>query len=364
MIKAVIYIFLLTINLYSFNIVEKYPSYSYVFNEFSVDEDYIHNYDFLTFIQKNSNRYKNFYKNSIKRGGSLIPTFKSMLLEDDLSDLLVYLAMVESGFELNALSSKSATGIWQFMSYTAKHYNLKVNSKFDERLDPILATNAAMRYLHKLYNDFGKWYLAVMAYNCGEGRMKKAIRKANSDELSIVIKYLPKETQLYMYKVLLVAMIGENISLGFSDDLNEVSDIYGDEVIQVEVEAGENIKYIAKMIGMKSNNLSKLNHHFKNGIIPVSLPKYIINIPSDKVVDFYTQYELKKELNRASKCCFISHFVEREDTLNIISKKYKIRVSDLIKFNNIKNGKVIIDKILIIPVSKKMFDKFLNKVNK
>jgi len=363
MVKFVISILIFTINLYSFNAIEKYPSYSYVFDEFSIDEDYIYNDEFLKFIQKNDNKYHNFYKNSIKRGGSLIPIFKSMLLEDDLSDLLVYLAMVESGFKLNAVSSKSAKGIWQFMIYTAKHYNLKINSEFDERLDPILSTNSAMLYLHKLYNDFGKWYLAVMAYNCGEGRMQNAIKRAHSNELEIVIKYLPKETRLYIYKILLVSMIGENISLGFSNDLDEVSDIYGNEVIQVEVEAGENIKYIAKMIGMKVKDLLKLNHHFKNGIIPVSLPKYMINIPSDKVVNFYIQYELKKELNRASKCCFISHFVEKGDTLNIIAKKYKISVSDLIKFNSIKNGKVVLNQILIIPVSKNVFNKFLNEVN-
>jgi len=358
MVRIIFYIYLLTINLYSFNLINKYPSYSYVFNEFDIEEDYIYNDNFNAFVQKNSNRYKIFYKNSINRGGTLIPTFKTMLLEDDLSDLLVYLAMVESGFKLNAVSNKSATGIWQFMSYTAKHYNLKVNSISDERLDPILATNAAISYLHKLYNDFGKWYLAVMAYNCGEGRMQKAIKKANSDELNIVLKYLPKETQLYMYKILLVSMIGENISLGFSNNLDEVSDIYGDDIIQVEVEAGENIKYIAKMIDMKSKDLLKLNHHFKNGVVPVSLPKYIINIPSDKVIDFYTKYELKKELDRASKCCFISHFVERGDTLSSISKKYNIRVSDLIKSNNIKDGKIIINQILIIPVTEQIFNKF------
>jgi len=361
MLKRVIYIWLLTINLYAINIVDKYPSYSYVFSEFNLNEDYIYNSEFVDFVDKNYRRYKTFYDKSIKRGGYLVPTFKSMLLEDDLSDLLVYLAMVESGFKLDAKSSKSATGIWQFMSYTAKEYNLNVNSNFDERLDPILATNAAMSYLHKLNRDFGKWYLAVMAYNCGEGRMQRAIKKANSDELDIVIKYLPKETQLYIQKILLVSMIGENISLGFSDSLDEVSNIYGEGVVQVEVEAGERLSVVAEMIKMKPKDLLKLNHHLKSGAVPLSLPKYSINIPDDKVVDFYTLYSLKKELDRASKCCFISHTVEKKETLNSISKKYNIEVSELIKSNSnsIKDGKIEYGQPLIVAVTEETFNKFL-----
>jgi len=286
-----------------------------------------------------------------------------MLLEDNLSDLFVYLAMVESGFKVNAVSPKKATGIWQFMSATAKAYNLTVNSSFDERLDPILATNSAMLYLHKLYGDFGKWYLAIMAYNAGEGRVQKAIKKAKSDRLSVVIEYLPKETQLYIKKILLVAMIGENISLGLEEDsLEEFADIYGDDMAQVEVDAGESLSYVAKMINMKPKELLNLNHHFKNGKIPVSLSKYNINIPKDRVVDFYTKYSLKKELDRASKCCFISHTVDKKDSLNSISKKYNIRVSELIKSNSIKGGKLKTNQLLVIPVTQKTFNDFSSKI--
>jgi len=356
-----IYIFLLisSINLYGFNLTEKYPSYSYVFSEFDIDEDYIYNSEFVSFVNKNSARYKNFYRHSLKRGGYLIPTFKSMLLEDNLSDLLVYLAMVESGFKSDAVSSKNATGIWQFMRTTAKAYNLSVTSSFDERLDPILSTNSAMLYLHKLYKDFGQWYLAVMAYNCGEGRMQKAIKKAGSNRLDVVIDYLPNETQLYIKKIILLAMIGENITLGFGDvTRDDLYNLYGDDTVQVEIEAGESLSYVAKIINMKPKDLLKLNHHFKNGLVPISLPKYNMNIPEDKVIDFYTQYELKKELDRASKCCFISHNVEKKDSFKSISKKYGIKISELIKSNNIKNGKLKIDQLLIVPVTQKIFNKF------
>lgn len=355
---AVILSFIISISIYAKDIDQIYPSYSYVFSEFDIDDEYIYDKGFIKFVKKNQKQLKRFYKKSIKRGGYLIPTFKNMLLEDNLSDLLVYLAMVESGFKLDAVSPKSATGIWQFMSATAKAYNLSVDSYFDERLDPILATNSAMAYLHKLYGDFGKWYLAVMAYNAGEGRVQKAIKKAKTKELNEVIKYLPKETQLYIKKILLVAMIGENISLGLEDDEDNLLYIYGDNTVQVEVEAGEKLSYVAKMIKMKPKKLLKLNPHFKSGTVPVYLPKYNMNIPKDKLIDFYTLYSLKKELDRASKCCFISHTVKEKESLESISKKYDIQISDLIKANSIKNGKLDIDQLLVIPVTKKIFKKF------
>ena len=91
---------------------EKFPSYSYVFEEFDIDEAYIYDDTFVDFVKKNEKRYQRFYQNSLKRGGHLIPTFKSMLIRDGLSDLFVYMSMIESGFSTDCVSCKSAVGIW------------------------------------------------------------------------------------------------------------------------------------------------------------------------------------------------------------------------------------------------------------
>jgi len=360
--RGLFFIYILTISSFSLDIEEKYPSYSYVFSEFDIEEGYLYNSSFHTFVQQNSAQYKNFYRDSINRGGYLIPTFKNMLIQEGLSDLFVYLSMVESGFQADAQSIKKATGLWQFMEATAKQYNLDINSNFDERLDPILSTNAAMEYLHKLYGDFGKWYLAMMAYNCGEGRLQKGIQRAKSTTLEVLMDeksgYIPKETRLYINKIILLSMIGENITLGFGDTKEELVKIYGDSIVQVEVEAGENIASIAQSIGVETKELLKINHHFKHGSVPVVLPYYKLNIPSSKIVDFYTSYQLKKELSRQKKSHFISHIVSSQENITEIVKKYHSSLGEIIATNSLKKLLLEEGDILIIPVTEKVFIKF------
>ncbi len=360
--KRVFLFYILTISAFSIDIIEKFPSYSYVFYEFDIEDEYAYNSDFSSFIKKNHLKYKNFYQHSINRGGYLIPTFKSLLIQDGLSDLFVYLSMVESGFQVNALSAKKATGLWQFMETTAKEYKLNINSNFDERLDPILATNAAMRYLHKLYKDFGKWYLAMMAYNCGEGRLQKGIQRAKSDRLEILMdktaEYIPKETRIYIHKILLLSMIGENITLGFAEQKEEIRKLYGDEIVQVEVGAGEDIVAIATIIDINPKELLSINHHFKKAKIPVILPYYMMNIPSSKVIDFYTSYLLKKELSKNNKNHFISHSVILGESIEKIAIKYKVSIAEIIVANSLEALLLSEGDILIIPVTEDIFIKF------
>ena len=357
-------VLLFAISSWAMPVVEKYPSYSYVFGEFDVDSDYIYDDTFVKFLQKNEKRYQRFYKNSLKRGGHLIPTFKSMLIQDGLSDLFVYMSMIESGFSTDCVSCKSAVGIWQFMEATAKQYNLSVNSDFDERLDPILATSAAMNYMHKLYKDFGKWYLVAMAYNCGEGRLQKGIKKAGTDDISVLMRedagYIPKETRTYIKKILMVAMIGENVSLGLEKMDNAVAQLYGEDVVQVEIDPGESLDQVAKMINMDPKDLLKLNHHFKDGVVPVKLPSYKMNIPNMKVVDFYAIYTLQKELQRYSKSHYLSHVVKLKENLKQIADKYNTSVGEIAVVNPTLKGKIRHGQVLVIPVTKKVFDKFSN----
>ncbi len=361
----IILIMLLTVSSWALPITEKYPSYSYVFDEFDIGDEYIYNDSFAIFVKKNEKRYQRFYKNSLKRGGHLIPTFKSMLIQDGLSDLLVYMSMIESGFSTDCVSSKSAVGIWQFMKATAKQYKLTVNSEFDERLDPILATSAAMNYMHKLYKDFGKWYLVAMAYNCGEGRLKRGIRKAGTDDIAVLMRadasYIPDETRTYIKKILMVAMIGENVSLGLEKMGDAVTQLYGDDVVQVEVDPGESLNKIAEIIHMKPKDLLKLNHHFKDGVVPVKLPSYKMNIPNIKVVDFYAVYSLQKELQKYSKTHYLSHVVKSGEDLNQIADTYHTTVGEIVIYNPVKKKKIKKGQVLVIPVTQKVFKKFSEK---
>ncbi len=337
---------------FSLSITDKYPSYAYVFAEFDIDESYIYDSDFERFILHNEKKIEVFYKHSLARGKNLLPMMKGYLMDDGLSDLFIYLSMVESGFSPAIVSPKKAVGLWQFMPATAKHYNLSVCNSFDERCDPVSSTNAAINYLSKLHRQFGKWYLAAIAYNCGEGRLEKAIKKAGSDELSILVddrdKYLPLETREYIKKILLVAMIGENIMLDFSHEDNSI--------VQVAVRGGTDLKELAAMLNIKSSMLLKLNQQFKKGLLPKAKIHYNINIPYEKMIEFYLCYKDDVEEKSVSSPYLLSHYVALGETLESIAKEYNSSVEAIQGSNHFEDEFLVLDRLLVIPVSKIVFE--------
>jgi len=348
------------ISAYSFStsLIEKYPSYEYVFSEFGVDESYIDDENFKAFVLKNEKRIKNFYKHSMRRGDSLVPLIRGNLIDDGLSDLFVYISMVESGFSPSIVSAKKAVGLWQFMPATAKHYKLSVCNSFDERCDPVSSTNAAIAYLRKLHKQFGKWYLAVMAYNCGEGRLKNAINRANTDVLHVLLdsnaKYLPLETREYIKKILLISMIGESEFLDFTAKTS----LFLANLVQVEVSAGTKLTELAKLINIKKDELLKLNRQFKNGHVPNSKKVYNITIPEEKIASFYLKYELSNNLD-AIKPNLLSYYVKLGDTLGKIAKKYNTTEDEIKIVNHLDDNAIELDRLLLIPVSQELFESFL-----
>jgi membrane-bound lytic murein transglycosylase D len=340
-------------------IIDKYPSYKYVFNEFDIEKEYIYESDFNDFFHKNEKGLRLFYKRSLKRGRDILPTMKDLLVTEGVSDLFIYLSMVESGLSSSAISPKKAAGLWQFMPKTAQAYNLTVDDFYDERYDTVSATSAAISYLNKLYIQFGKWYLAVMAYNCGEGCMTRAIDKAGTDELSILLdkerRYLPLETREYIQKILIVSMIGENMTLDFTNNVNSLEN----GSIEVEISSKTTLKEIAKLIKIKQKVLKKLN---------ISMLKkkndhqktYKIMIPISKVFAFYLRYTVKKEKKtRKLQTHYLSHVVVLGDTLKSISKKYNSNSKEIKKINRLLDIYLTVDKLLMIPVNMDTFEKYI-----
>ena len=342
---------------------EKYPVYSYVFSEFDVDDSYIDNDDFIRFVQKNEKSIEGLYVHSMKRGAVLSSMVKGCLMDQGVSDLFIYLSMVESGFSPDIVSSKKAVGLWQFMSATAQHYKLDVCNSFDERCDPVSATNAAIRYLNKLHKQFGKWYLAAIAYNCGEGRLRKAIRKAGSDELGILMderdKYLPEETRNYIRKILLVAMIGEGKYLDFS----VTSGFSGKGLMQVEVSGGCDLENLAKILKMKPVELLSVNRQFKQGIVPKKKALYTVTIPEEKMMLFYLKYDLKQEIKPILPH-LVSHVVKLGDTLESIAKIYHSSVDEIRRANKLEDEFLTVDSLLLVPVSRETFEAMLKSRDK
>jgi membrane-bound lytic murein transglycosylase D len=143
-------------------------------------------------------RYK--FVQFLERGAFHKSNIEKILVTKGLPAELYYLAMIESGFITTATSRTKARGIWQFMKHTATLYGLKINRRMDQRLDPTHSTYAACRYLSKLHREFGSWYLAMAAYNAGEGRVRRAIREGGSRDFWTLVEKgaLPQETSQYV----------------------------------------------------------------------------------------------------------------------------------------------------------------------
>jgi len=264
--------------------------------------------------------------------------------------------MIESGLKSNALSPKKAAGLWQFMPLTAQIYNLTLNGYIDQRYDPILSTNSAIKYFKYLYKKFGKWYLAILAYNCGEKRLLKAIKMAGSDDISILTddnkKYLPKESRDYIRKIILLAMIGENITLG-------VDNLYQNKIATISLSKGANLYLLAKKIDISIDEFFKLNAHIKKSKI-LNQDSNII-IPKDKLPQYYILYDsiISKDdkIIKPKKNYLISYIATKKISIEEIAKEYNSTMQEIFIINNFSKEFLNNGEMIIIPVSKKIFNK-------
>ncbi|HJQ11189.1 MAG TPA: lytic transglycosylase domain-containing protein [Gemmatimonadaceae bacterium] len=159
----------------------------------------------------------------LDRKSTYEPMISAKLDKRDMPQDLIYLAMIESGFNPKAKSPAKAGGLWQFISETGKRYGLTVNRKVDERNQPAKATDAALSYLSDLHDRFGSWYLAAAAYNTGENRVGRIMRQVTGSEKGTdadyyrISKLLPKETQEYVPMMIAAARISKDpVRYGFN----------------------------------------------------------------------------------------------------------------------------------------------------
>lgn len=153
------------------------------------------------------------------------PMITRKLEQQNMPRGLIYLAMIESGFNPTAKSRVAATGLWQFMTPTARQYGLKVSRRADERKNPERATEAALAYLSDLHKRFGSWYLAAAAYNTGQGRVARIMKQVTGRTTGTdadfyrIAPRLPQETRDYVPKLVAAARIGaEPEKYGFATD--------------------------------------------------------------------------------------------------------------------------------------------------
>ena len=332
-----------------------------ILESFDIESSFL--YDKTLNRMKNSNKTiykdKRFFR-AMDEAYLFIPAIKSILAQNNIPAEFLFLAMAESNFSTRAYSKKRASGLWQFMPSTGKTYGLKIDQYVDERRDFIKSTKAAAKFLTHLHKRFGKWYLAAIAYNCGGGRLSKAIKRAKTDDLSVLLdpkkKYIPRESRMYIRKIVALAIMGNDEQFLLNSEYEHLlnrANAYS--ISTVKVPRGESLNRVSKLVGIPLNELKKLNRHLKYDFAPPYLKGYDMYIPYVKLSDFKQKYFEEKIQN-----IYRVHIVSSGENLSYIGNSYGVPYKVIMDFNKLKHSRLKLKQKLIIPIDNKSKIKKIN----
>lgn len=304
---------------------------------------------------------KKYYPSLIAKAQYYFPMFEKYLDQYDIPLEMKYLAIVESTLDPKARSRVGATGLWQFMYQTGKQYKLKVSSYVDERQDPIKATIAACEYLSDLYTIFGDWDLALAAYNSGPGNVTKAIRRSGGYKNYWNIRpFLPKETAGYVpafYATMYLFEYAKEHQLG-----SNTPKIYDFATDTIHLKRTVSFDQISETTGINLEVLQFLNPSYKLDIIPhIKGRDYILKLPKESTITFLSKesdlYALADADDAKREKPLPKYFemdkrirykVRNGDYLGKIANRYGVRVSDIKRWNGLRNNNLKIGQRLSI----------------
>jgi membrane-bound lytic murein transglycosylase D len=262
---------------------------------------------------------------------------------------LIYLALVESGFNVKAYSRAKAAGMWQFIPETGIRYGLEVDFWVDMRRNPEMATEAALSYLSTLYAEFGDWLLSMAAYNCGEGRIRRLIREKKADSTwgNRPVTYwdlqLPQETMHYVPRILAAMVIGH-----FPDHYDvAINKRQLPAYDTVTVYDSFSLDEIAKFLKVPEDTLRTLNMELTMWCTPPNRDAYLLRLPYGTRAAFVQNYD-RMEKNGFSS--WKQHKVRKGESIGVIAQQYGVRVAEIQRANDMKKTKLKPGRTLLIPV--------------
>lgn len=273
------------------------------------------------------------------------------LIEYSLPRALEYLPVVESEYRITATSRSGAKGLWQFMENSIKPY-LKKNDWIDERLDPWKSTEAALKKLKENYETFGDWALALAAYNCGAGAMRKVTKEHPDMNFWQLAEqgYLKKQTVHYVPKLLGITELCENMEK-HGLELPEIADDYDETEYDYAVAKKPiNLAKLAKELGMTTKEIKKLNPSLVRTVTPPSTG-YEVRLPKGMADAGQLAIDKIQKDMKGDALLYVEHKIASGDTLWGLSRIYGCKVDDICDLNGITQRTILkLGKVLYIPM--------------
>lgn len=289
--------------------------------------------------------------------------FEEKLVEHELPIELKYLAVIESGLRPQVKSRAGALGLWQFMYRTGRMYGLNENSYVDERMDPELATDAACRYLKKLYGIYGDWNIALASYNAGPGNVNKAIRRSGNKLTYWEIRpFLPRETQGYVPNFIAAAYL-----LTYHAEHNIVpaeATILYSQLDTMCLSKGVHFSSISKLLSIEEEEIKRLNPIYKRDYIPKTNPRQCVYLPLELIgqlvsnedslyaIEYSTfqkpvqkppaQTTTTPPATTTTSGTYQYHKVKSGETLGTIAERYRTTVSGIQRMNGLRSTRIYV----------------------
>jgi len=306
------------------------------------------------FIDLFTLRRRDFILRVLERKNIYFPLFERIFAEYNIPEEIKYLAIVESALVPTALSRAGARGLWQFMPATGRLKGLKQDYYFDERLEPEKATRAAASYLKDLYNMFGDWELAISAYNCGPGNIRKAQKRSGKTKFWDIYPYLPAETRSYLPQLVAITYV-----VHYADEYHLVNEkpAFPIPYEEIYVSQGINLQLLAQELRVCLDDLRWLNLALQRDIVPADAQNFPLRIPKLRI-----NYFLENREQILQNCSNLStekssvigsgiphyHIVRRGESMAMIAQKYGVSTAQIKVWNSLTTSTVKSGRQLVI----------------